>query len=242
MLKHLTWLILVFFVLLTLPKKSFSQAQELSFGISGVLGIPDTAYFGDVINVEFWLKNTTSYPTTIDGLLEVTFATDSTLVTSGPNFLSTSTQSSFSPLSLYLAFQDSVKITFTETINQRFAVGDNITVVWPKVVNGLPVTAEFSISKIYVMGFHSNVESNTRDIILFPNPTENTLSLKTLGVNTRNFDVCIFDALGNMILEKEDYSFLQPLSVKSLEAGIYFIQWGSNTAALKPEIRKFTKK
>ena len=71
MFKRLTWLILALAALAVLPKNSFTQTQELSFGFFGVEGIPDTAYFGDVINVEFWLKNTTPYPTTIDGLLKI---------------------------------------------------------------------------------------------------------------------------------------------------------------------------
>ena len=92
------------------------------------------------------------------------------------------------------------------------------------------------------MGFHSNVESNTKETIFFPNPTDNTLSLRTLGLSTSNFDVFIFDALGNMVLVKENYSFLQPLSVRSLKTGVYFIQLISNTGGIKPQITRFTKK
>lgn len=242
MLRRFTWLIVALNFLFLLPKLGITQTQELSFGIAGVDGIPDTAYFGDVINVEFWLKNTTAYPTTIDGLLEITFATDSNIITNDTNFLANSTQSSFSPLFLYLPFQDSVKITFPETIDNRFAPGDNITVVWPKVVNNLPTTTEFSIAKIYVMGFHSSIENTQNEIVIFPNPVKDFISIKTFFEQSQIFDLLVFDALGNTVLIQENYIFTgPPLSVKSLNTGTYFLQITKGEGNYKEQIFKFTK-
>ncbi len=202
--------------LLGLPNKALPQSQQLSFGIDGVQGVPDTATFGDVINIEFWLINTTHYPTTINGLLEITFSTDST------GSLTSGAQSSFIPHTVLLEYQDSIKIDFTETIDNRFASGDNITVVWPKIVNDFPTTSEFSIGKIYVMGFHSNDETIESSFQIYPNPANDYLSITSTSMTFANLS--IYNAIGEKIKILPNHFFSQPLFLGELQQGVYFLE------------------
>lgn len=226
------------------PNHACAQMQQLSFGAGGVQGIPDTVYFGDVINIEFWLVNTTPYPTTVDGLLEVNFATDSTAATTGSiGSLTNSLQSSFIPHSLYLPYQDSIKIDFTETIDNRFTIGDNITVVWPKVTNGLPTTSEFFIEKTYVVGFHSNIkESEEHYASVYPVPANDYLQIKTSNTNISRADISVYDIIGNKVFDVKNQLLSNRFFVSSLKAGVYFLQLEYiNTKTKETEVIKFSK-
>jgi len=239
--KSVTCLFLLFAGFLFKSNQTFAQMQQLSFGASGVQGIPDTVHFGDVINIEFWLVNTTPYPTTVDGLLEIKFATDSSAA--GASGSTNSPQSSFNPHTLYLLHQDSIKIDFTETIDNRFTLGDNITVVWPKVTNGLPTTSDFFMEKTYVVGFHSNIkEHGVNYASVYPIPTNDYLQIKTRNINANRVDISVYDIIGNKVFDTNNQLISSRIPVFSLKDGVYFLQIEYlNTEAKEIEVIKFSK-
>ncbi|MGJ8666304.1 MAG: M14 family zinc carboxypeptidase [Patiriisocius sp.] len=67
----------------------------------------------------------------------------------------------------------------------------------------------------------TNDAGNDTDYLIFPNPTSSILNIET---DQKNYNIFIFDILGQLLLEQNNMSFAQTLDVESYSSGIYFLR------------------
>ena len=82
------------------------------------------------------------------------------------------------------------------------------------------------------------LQSNTPSFILYPNPTQHSIAIKTLNTNLSGsevFDVQIIDMSGRTVINKTKHSLVDPIYVVGLNEGIYTLKLinGKDTSSLR---------
>ena len=82
------------------------------------------------------------------------------------------------------------------------------------------------------------IQSNAPSFILYPNPTQDAIAIKTLNTNLSGsevFDVQIIDMSGRTVINKINHSLLDDINVLGLKDGIYTLKLinGKNTSSLR---------
>jgi hypothetical protein len=82
------------------------------------------------------------------------------------------------------------------------------------------------------------LQSNTPSFILYPNPTQDAIAIKTLNTNLSGsdlFDVQIIDMSGRTVINKTKHSLVDPINVLGLKEGIYTLKLmnGKDTSSLR---------
>jgi len=84
-----------------------------------------------------------------------------------------------------------------------------------------------------------NYQSNSFSLGLYPNPAKETLSFKSGTINeNEKVKLKISNALGEVVIKKDDFDFTQSLDVSFLQQGVYFINVSNG---VKTHSNKFVK-
>jgi hypothetical protein len=102
-----------------------------------------------------------------------------------------------------------------------FKLGNNVVVVWPSKINGaIDFIADTTINQTYYVGV-SGVKENTKpNLIIYPNPFEQTVTLEYDFDEQIQFT--IYDLAGRMILQNPLHE--NTLDLSFLKEGIYFME------------------
>ena len=111
-------------------------------------------------------------------------------------------------------------------------------------VSSSPETNEFLDTTLnYTSGIIDNtgieeLQSNAPSFILYPNPTQDAIAIKTLNTNLSGsevFDVQIIDMSGRTVINKTKHSLVDPINVLGLNEGIYTLKLinGKDTSSLR---------
>lgn len=132
---------------------------------------------------------------------------------------------------------------FMSTINTHFGIGDDtsitkIIVRWPSgVIDEIQnPTINLPITIIEGENTLSTADESITDLVIYPNPVNNTLYMKTTN-DISNKIATVFDINGKRILNKRiDNSVID---VSTLQSGLYFLRIESEGKVIN---RKFLKK
>ncbi|MEN9610854.1 MAG: hypothetical protein RLZZ628_1668 [Bacteroidota bacterium] len=117
-----------------------------------------------------------------------------------------------------------VKVTFVSGLQSGsvFPIGTTTTVFTATDECGNTVTCTFTVT--LVKGRGKSVLSEDNNLLLYPNPIENELTLDLVGAN-RNYKVQIFDLLGKMIFEQAtDATAPMKINTTHWQSGVYIIR------------------
>lgn len=169
--------------------------------------------YGSVIHLTCFIQNkgTVSYT----GPLSIYKRVDTLGPVSGGVLYGTVQVSSFMPGdTLAIALRDSVKSGL-----YKQAGNGNTIVVWPYVLGGETADSLFSIP-VYVSGTTGIRELEEGMLLVFPNPTRHTLSIKPKP--GMSYDrISIYDVQAKKVLE---LNFTEEVDVSHLATGTYWIQ------------------
>jgi hypothetical protein len=88
---------------------------------------------------------------------------------------------------------------------------------------GLPNMPHYRMPKLEGIDCSKKEGSNEATFLLYPNPTEGQLHLKTLGISTPNFTWELYDALGHLVLSQRITNIVEDFELPTfLTQGIYF--------------------
>jgi len=96
-------------------------------------------------------------------------------------------------------------------------------------INDFLTTGKFEEDYVYEFGIAcmliiTSIEENTNsNIVFYPNPVEDRLTVSGETGYTQETTIIIYDVMGNVVLEKKEYLPCE-LNIEYLSSGIYFIQ------------------
>lgn len=86
-----------------------------------------------------------------------------------------------------------------------------------------------SLGCIPTVGIDNSIE-NLKRINIYPNPTDNSISVATQG--NQQLEVRIYDVLGNLLLSRQMTQQVERIDLTFLSAGIYFLTYGQQTTKI----------
>jgi hypothetical protein len=86
-----------------------------------------------------------------------------------------------------------------------------------------------SLVCIPTVGIDNSIE-NSKTINIYPNPTNNSISVATQG--NQQLEVRIYDVLGNLLLSRKMTQQVERIDLSFLSAGIYFLTYGQQTTKI----------
>ena len=131
---------------------------------------------------------------------------------------------------------------FMSSLNTHFGIGsetsiESITIYWPSgIVDHVPNPTINTTVNIVEGTFLSIEDETLKDVIIYPNPVEDILNIKT-SASLINKIATVFDINGKRVLNMKLKSTTIDVSV--LISGIYFLRLESEGKTMK---RKFIKK
>ncbi|MGB1205288.1 MAG: PKD domain-containing protein [Chitinophagales bacterium] len=75
------------------------------------------------------------------------------------------------------------------------------------------------------VGFQENIHTENNDILIFPNPATNTITIlvETFHERSKNYEIAIYNHSGQMVFESENYENKTSLNIQNLQQGSYFL-------------------
>ena len=75
------------------------------------------------------------------------------------------------------------------------------------------------------VGFQEDIYLDKNDISIFPNPAKNTIFVETKHAlsKTKNYEIAIYNHLGQMVFESENFITQNAINVQNLQQGSYFL-------------------
>lgn len=205
-------IIAVFFLVIV----ETTKGQELGVDTisTNLNSLPDTINLNDNYVHTIVIQNYNSTP--LNGIIYLVGAIDS----SG-TLISIDTVGSVFVTNFNL--NDTVGITYNETydVPNGYKLGTNIVVVWPVASSG--ITRDTLRKEVFIDNPISvnPVKANNDDLIIYPNPFNNYIFLKNLGIKNEVRQVRIFDVNGRIVY-KEKYNTV--ITTEQFIKGLYFLE------------------
>ncbi|MGL4599280.1 MAG: T9SS type A sorting domain-containing protein [Bacteroidia bacterium] len=191
--------------------------MAIGFGVSGLIGMPDTIPIGDTTLVAVFLKNYANVA--FNDSIEVTGTIDTG---AGPNaftFAITPT--------IFIAAQDSFfsifPVNFDIGPQGNFRIGNNVIIVWPRPVNPPFTSFDTITTVVFIPPLGLREYSHLNRIKIYPNPSENWFTLDLLPTAPQPVSVKVNDVYGRCFFMADNPG----LNVDATEwpAGVYFIEY-----------------
>ena len=211
-------LILLTSLLFALVVPTQAQVSLTMDTAQGFLGLPDTVLMGSTYTVTVGYRNTGN--TTLDQQLNLVMGMGVSVIdTISPVAVK------FYSQNFPLAPTASDTATFNITIDSRFALGGNITVIWPMV--GLDVVGD-SLDGHVVVLMNQGLQFGLADappanrVLIHPNPANDRIFLTCADHGDKIERVRIYSLEGRL-LHRDNYQS-KPISLGSLPPGAYLIE------------------
>jgi hypothetical protein len=215
-------LISAFVALALLLGSPITKAQQTYFlNVDSIIGIPDTVYDGSTVTFTMVFSNVSNlgFQGDVETWLQVQGTADSTqadsTVWSGNNFMQAQSQTQVTVTHLFSSQDNSL------------AIGDNVVVVWPRIVSGQTYppqeVTERGIVDFYLaepLGTGPDKNQSIGRLGLYPNPAQGSVRLSLPGNETVT-NVRITDMMGRTVLETAQVS--ASLGIEGLTHGIYTV-------------------
>lgn len=215
-------LLSAFVALALLLGSPIAKAQQTYFlNVDSIIGIPDTVYDGSTVTFTMVFSNVSNlgFQGDVETWLQVQGTADSTqadsTVWSGNNFMQAQSQTQVTVTHLFSSQDNSL------------AIGDNVVVVWPRIVSGQTYppqeVTERGIVDFYLaepLGTGPDKNQSIGRLGLYPNPAQGSVRLSLPGNETVT-NVRITDMMGRTVLETAQVS--ASLVIEGLPKGIYTV-------------------
>ncbi len=176
--------------------------------------LPDTINLNDNYTHTISVQNFSSTP--LNGTIYLMGAIDSSGTLISIDTVGSVVVSNF-------GLNDTVGITYNETydVPNGYKLGTDIVVVWPVAAFG--TTKDTLRKEIFIDNPISvnPIKANNDELIIYPNPFNNYIFLKNLGVKNEVRQVRIFDVNGRIVY-KEQYNTV--IKTEQFIKGLYFIE------------------
>lgn len=176
--------------------------------------LPDTINLNDNYTHTISVQNFSSTP--LNGTIYLMGAIDSSGTLISIDTVGSVVVSNF-------GLNDTVGITYNETydVPNGYKLGTDIVVVWPVAAFG--TTKDTLRKEIFIDNPISvnPIKANNNELIIYPNPFNNYIFLKNLGVKNEVRQVRIFDVNGRIVYN-EQYNTV--IKTEQFIKGLYFIE------------------
>jgi hypothetical protein len=176
----------------------------------------DTVNYGGIVSYSVSITNTGVSPLNEAILINMSL-TD-------PNNGGTITRSmgSFMDADSVLSPQESIQITFEDTVAPlQYVPGDNVVVIWPGVVQ-TPISFDTYSGTIYVSNSSEVVEERFAEAMFYPNPISSTAVLHFNDQRLSSVDC--YSLSGQLLMSKQIIHARLPLSSLGVGAGVYLLK------------------
>jgi len=194
-----------------------SAQGVLGIGSSGVIGLPDTTYYGDTLdNMSVWLVN--QGPSLVTGILVELQA--------APNLLGVPIPiGSLDLLLTILGPGDSISVPLDYFVvsPQNSNNGSNIMVIWPTAPG---ITPGDSTDDTYWVGGATGISGNAAPepaISFFPNPSKGLFQVQLPAQVGHHAEISVFQVDGKL-LEQRTIETFDFLDLSHLQDGLYFYE------------------
>ena len=67
------------------------------------------------------------------------------------------------------------------------------------------------------------IHQGENDLLLYPNPANETINIAFNGVGQKLYSICLFDGFGRMVLKNVTNNNKFAMNISNLQAGIYIV-------------------